>query len=524
MGSTGCRHCASSVETNIQRNGALHYGMIALTLDDMSENLKPSETVLRSVDPVTGSQVAEFPVTTADQVAEAVGNARRAATAWAALSVDERRTELLRFKRLIHARRNEILALLTRENGKVAADAEIELTLTLHHLDWAARHAGRVLRPRGVRSGLMMLNQASRIERKPYGVVGVIGPWNYPMYTPMGSIAYALAAGNAVVFKPSEFTSAIGQWLADTFVAATGRDGLFAVVHGWGATGADLCRSGVDKLAFTGSAPTGRKVMAACAETLTPVLMELGGKDAAIVAADADVRQAAQALLWGATMNSGQSCAGVERVYVVEAVASRFLDAIAAAAGSVEAGRDYGPVTMPGQIATIARHIDSGLSDGGSALVGGRDSVRAPFVDPVVLVDVPQSSAAVREETFGPVVTVNRVPDVDAAIAAANAVEYGLGAVVFSKRDGESIAARLDVGMVSINDVISYGAVPALPFGGNGGSGFGRIHGEPGLLEFTTPKAVTRRRFRLPVEVSAHGRRRRDEWALTAISRLVGRR
>ncbi|MFC4376607.1 aldehyde dehydrogenase family protein [Nocardia halotolerans] len=490
----------------------------------MTRELVDSGSVLRSVDPVYGAEVARYPVATRDEVVAAVDGARRGRIEWAGLPATERRRELLRWKRLLHTRRAEILALLTRENGKVGADAEIELTLTLHHLDWAARNAGRVLRSRRVSSGLLMVNQASRIERQPCGVIGVIGPWNYPMYTPMGSISYALAAGNAVVFKPSEYTPAIGQWLADTFVTATGRAGVFTVVHGPGATGAQLCRAGVDKLAFTGSAPTGRKVMAACAESLTPVLMELGGKDAAIVAEDADLQRAARAVLWGATMNSGQSCAGVERVYVVAAVAERFLEALAEAARAVQAGRDWGPVTMPGQLATITRHIESALADGGTALVGGPESVRAPYVDAVVLVDVPQDSAAIREETFGPVVTVNRVPDLDTAIAAANAVDYGLGAVVFSKRHGASIAQRLEVGMVSVNDVISYGAVPALPFGGHGGSGFGRIHGEAGLFEFTTPKSTTHRRFHLPVEISAHNRRRRDEWALTAISRLVGMR
>ena len=210
---------------------------------------------------------------------------------------------------------------------------------------------------------MLAANHAAYLEYQPLGVVGVIGPWNYPVFTPMGSIAYALAAGNAVVFKPSEFTPAIGAWLAAAWRAAVPDcEDAFQVVTGFGETGAALCRAGVDKLAFTGSAPTGRKVMAACAETLTPVLMELGGKDAMIVDDDADVVAAADAAVWGAMSNGGQTCIGIERVYATSAVYDRFVAEVTAQVQKLRPGSDdeasYGPMTMASQTGVVRRHVD----------------------------------------------------------------------------------------------------------------------------------------------------------------------
>src|SRR5918994_7030008 len=214
---------------------------------------------------------------------------------------------------------DELTELMHREGGKPLDDALIEATTALEHLDWAARKAEKVLGPRRVSAGLLMANQAASLEYEPLGVVGVIGPWNYPILTPVGSIAYALAAGNAVVFKPSEYTPIVGQWLVDTFAEVVPEQPVLQAVHGLGDVGAALCRSGVDKLAFTGSTATAKKVMAACADTLTPVLLEAGGKDAMIVDADADLDAAAEACVWGALTNAGQTCVGIERVYAVEA-------------------------------------------------------------------------------------------------------------------------------------------------------------------------------------------------------------
>jgi acyl-CoA reductase-like NAD-dependent aldehyde dehydrogenase len=272
-------------------------------------------------------------------------------------------------------------------------------------------------------------------------------------------------------------------------------------VTGLGDTGAALTRGAVDKVAFTGSARTARKVMAACAERLTPIVAECGGKDAFIVDADADVESAAEAALWGAMSNAGQTCVGVERVYVVDSVFESFVDKLAEQASALRPGEDrtasYGPITMPGQLGVIKRHIDDAVAQGGKAIVGGPESVKEPYVEPVILLDVPDDSSAVCEETFGPTITVHRVKSVDEAVTRANATAYGLAGAVFSgsKATALSAARRLRSGMTSINAVIAFAAVPALPFGGVGDSGFGRIHGADGLREFARAKAITRQRF-----------------------------
>ncbi|MEN3310317.1 MAG: succinate-semialdehyde dehydrogenase / glutarate-semialdehyde dehydrogenase [Micromonosporaceae bacterium] len=453
---------------------------------------------LVSTNPVTGEEVGRFPVATAADVSAAVDRARDAATWWAGLGVDGRRRRLLAWRALLANRLAELAELVHREGGKPAAEAIVEAGGAIDHIAWAAKHARRVLGPRRVRSSMMQLEYSSRLEYQPYGVVGVIGPWNYPVLTPIGSIGYALAAGNAVVFKPSEYTPAIGAWLVERFAEVVPEQPVLSIVHGLGEVGAALCRAGVDKLAFTGSTATGKKVMAACAETLTPVLLECGGKDAMIIDADADLDAAVDATVWGGMTNAGQTCVGIERVYVADAVYDAFLPKLVARAEGlkvgIEDGSDFGPITMPGQIETIRRHIDDALSRGGRAALGGRDAVSGPYVHPTILVDVPEDSAAVREETFGPTLTVTRVADADEGVRLANAGRYGLGGAVFSRRRGLELARRLRSGMTAVNSAISFAGMPALPFGGVGDSGFGRIHGADGLREFARPKAITKRR------------------------------
>jgi len=259
-------------------------------------------------------------------------------------------------------------------------------------------------------------------------------------------------------------------------------------------------------------------VMAACAENLVPVLIECGGKDAMIVDSDADLEAAADAAVWGGMANAGQTCVGVERVYVLEEVADEFTAKVVDKARGLRAGTDFGPMTMTSQAEVVRRHVDDALARGGRAVVGGPESVGESLVEPVVVLDVPEDSCAVTEETFGPLLVVNRVPDVDEAVRRANATAYGLGASVFSAARGEKIAAALRCGMVAINGVISFAGIPALPFGGVGDSGFGRIHGEDGLREFTRPQAVARRRFGAPVVVTSF---RRTAWGMKALVGIV---
>ncbi|GAB3152488.1 aldehyde dehydrogenase family protein [Micromonospora sonneratiae] len=453
---------------------------------------------LVSTNPATGVEAGRFPVADTDDVARAVRRAGEAASWWAELGDRGRRQRLLRWRALLAQRIEEIADLSHREGGKPVAEAIVETVSAIEHVDWAARNARRVLGPRRVRSRLVLAEFSAHLEYQPYGVVGVIGPWNYPVLTPVGSIAYALAAGNAVVFKPSEYTPTVGQWLVDTFAEVVPEQPVLQVVHGFGDVGAALCRSGVGKVAFTGSAATAKKVMAACAETLTPVLLEAGGKDSMIVDTDADLDAAAEACVWGALTNAGQSCIGIERVYAVDPVYDAFVAKVTEKAGRLTVGAgdgaDIGPITMPGQIDIIRRHIADAIDRGGRAVLGGLDAVQPPFVQPTILVDVPEDSAAVREETFGPTLTIARVRDADEAVALTNAVSYGLGGSVFGRRRALALARQLRSGMASINSVMSFAGMSSLPFGGVGESGFGRIHGEDGLREFSRAKAITRRR------------------------------
>ncbi len=268
--------------------------------------------------------------------------------------------------------------------------------------------------------------------------------------------------------------------------------------------------------------------MAACAESLTPVLVECGGKDALIVDSDADLDAAAQAAVWGGMSNAGQTCVGVERVYVVEAVADRFIELVTARAGRLrpggEPGADLGPITLPRQVDIIREHVRDALDRGGRAVVGGPESIRPPFVEPVVLVDVPEDAAAVTDETFGPTLTITRVADADEAVRLANASRYGLGGTVFARARGDELARALRAGMVAVNSVISFAAVPSLPFGGVGDSGFGRIHGEDGLREFARAKSITRKRFRVPLQPMTFDRGSRTVRRLMRLIQLRYRR
>lgn len=470
------------------------------------EKTTPSDapSMLASTNPATGEVIAVHAVHSPDEVRAVVEKARAAATTWNALGFDGRKKHLLRWVTYLLNHADSLCELVHQENGKPLDDAYLELVSAVEHMAWAAKNAKKLLSPKKVAPGPLMANFSAVIEYRPLGVVGVIGPWNYPVYTPMGSIAYALAAGNAVVFKPSEYTTAVGNYLADAFQQANPEitAPVFTTVNGYAETGAALVRSGVDKIAFTGSTPTGKKIMAAAAETLTPVLLECGGKDAAIVAADADVKAAADAIAFGAMSNSGQTCVGVERVYVDKAVSDEFISELTKILQNLKPGDGpgsaYGPMTMPSQIDIVRKHVADALEHGGTAVVGGVDSVKERFIEPVVIVDADESSAAVQEETFGPTLTIRSVDSTDEAIELANATKYGLASTVYSKKHGMEIARQLRAGATSVNSVLGFAAIPALPFGGVGDSGIGRIHGEAGLKEFARSHSVARQRFRIP--------------------------
>lgn len=481
------------------------------------------DRTLTSTNPATGEVVGTLPVADPEVVGRAVTRGRAAGQWWADLGFAERQRRLLAWKGIIARRADEVCDLIRRETGKTHVDAMIEVLLTCEHLNWAARHAERVLRRQRVPSGLFALNQRAWITYRPLGVVGVISPWNYPLLVPMQALISALAAGNAVVLKPSELTSMVGSWLADAFAMATPEQPVLQPVFGGAETGAALCAAGVDKIAFTGSPATGRKVLAACAESLTPSVMELGGSDAIIVDDDADVERAARAAVWGAISNTGQTCVGVERAYVTDAAHDRFVAAAATSASRLRPGdhadADIGPMTTPAQLEIVREHLADAFERGAKAVVGGPDAVRPPFVDPVVLVDVPTDARILREETFGPILPIVRVADVEEALTLTNGAT-NLGVSVWGRRRATQIAARVRAGMASVNGVLTSLTVPALPFGGVGQSGFGRLHGADGLREFAGSQAVARERFKLPFELTAFERPAAVFDALTKANRL----
>jgi succinate-semialdehyde dehydrogenase/glutarate-semialdehyde dehydrogenase len=471
-----------------------------------------SPETFTATNPATGAEVGRYPVDSAGVIAEKLARAREAQKWWQEQGFKGRRRMLTRWVRWLAAHCEELYDLGHAESGRPLGDVQMEFFAGLEDLRWAAAHARRVLGPRGVAPGMAMANFQPRVSYEPLGVVGIITPWNVPAYTALSCLAGALSAGNAALLKPSELGTSTSEFVVDSFRRANPEipEGLIELVTGLGETGAALCRSGVDKIAFTGSVPTGKRVAAACAENLTPVVLELGGKDATIVAADADLDEAATAVVWGGFFNAGQACVGVERIYVVESVRDVFLAKVAERVGDVSAGLEelssYGPMITEGQVATVRRHVTAALDAGAEALVGGPESVRSPFIDPVVLVDVPEDNPAVVEETFGPVIVINTVPDTGEAVRRTNGTRFGLGGSVFSAKHGHDIARGMRSGGVTINSVLSFVGMPSVPFGGVGDSGYGRFHGEAGLREFTFPKSTVRKRFDMGPPIQAFPR------------------
>jgi aldehyde dehydrogenase (NAD+) len=485
----------------------------------------PSTKVFSSHNPVTGEPVGTYPICSAKEVSEIVDFARHASTAWVNLDFPGRKKVLLAWSAYIIKNVDQIAALVSLETGKPISDAKLEASLAVSHIGWAARHAEDIMRTSYRAPGVLMANMSATVERSPIGVVGVIGPWNYPIFTPVGSIAYALAAGNTVVFKPSEYTPGVGVWLEESFNAVAPFADIFTTITGLADTGNALCTSAIDKLSYTRSTRTAKVVAAACATNMTPVVLECGGKDPVIVASDANLDRAVDATIWSAMANAGQSCIGAERVYVDEKVAEAFIAKAVALAESIHAGApgdgNYGPATMPSQISVISSHLKAAIKDGGHFVYGSLKSVQAPFVQPVILVDVPENSAAVREETFGPIIIINRVATMKEAIDLSNASRYGLGANVWSKRQGKKIASQLHCGMVAINSTFSFAAISSVPFGGVKDSGYGRVHGPEGLLEYTYPRTVVRTRFNIPLKFLSFKRRPKDDKLVVKATKIL---
>jgi acyl-CoA reductase-like NAD-dependent aldehyde dehydrogenase len=476
-------------------------------------------THFQSLNPQNGEVVATHEIYSKEAVNGAVRLAAESFKSWGQLKPANRKRVLLRWKREIVSRAEDFAQLISLETGKPIGDARLEVSIAISHLSWAAKRADYYLKPQSRKTGLLLFNFEAEVQRVPFGVIGVIGPWNYPLFTPMGSIAYALAAGNTVVFKPSEFTPGVGVLLAETFESACEIPNVLKTITGLGETGKYLCESAISKLAFTGSTKTAKIVAETCSKNMVPVLLECGGKDPVLVDKDANLKLAAEYTVWSAMANAGQSCIGAERVYVHEKVVDKFQNEVLNIVKNLEPGKSYGPATMPKQLEIIKRHIQDATNAGAKMLYGDIYSVNERIVNPVVMAEVPENCSAMTEETFGPTIAINKVKTMNEAVALSNASEYGLGASVFSKRNGYAIAKQLECGMVAINSSFTFAAVPSVPFGGAKQSGYGRIHGPEGLYEFTYARTFVRPRFEIPLRATSFKRTQAQERIIANLSK-----
>ena len=454
------------------------------------------------VDPATGRSFAEVTLLDLAQAGDALVAARAAFASWSALSFYERGKHLLRLREALLGRSDVLADLIAREQGKPVAEAHlVELFPALEALKHLAHHAEDVLREEAVEGHVLLLaHKQCRLCYEPYGVILVITPWNYPFSISLSGTAAALAAGNTVVLKPAPATTLIGLELGALAAEAGLPPGVVNVVASDDLVAQQLVEDPrVGKIVFTGSAATGKKIMASAAKNLTPVLLELGGKDPAIVLRDADLERAAAGIVWGAFVNAGQTCASVERVYVEEPVARELIDRIVAETQKLRLGdprapeTDVGPLTLERQRRIVEEHVKDALARGATALTGGsKPEGEGYFYPPTVLTNVDHQMRVMREETFGPILPIMVVKDADEAVRLANDSEYGLTASVWTtdREKAEAIRRRLQAGVVTINDcVYSYGE-PTAPWGGVKHSGIGRTHGAAGLREMAQVKYV----------------------------------
>src|SRR5215203_3268119 len=460
--------------------------------------------VIEVQNPATGGLIKSIPVASPATVAATVARVRAAQPEWEAIGIEGRYHWLGKLRDWLLDNEERVLDTMQAETGKVRADAKNEPGYLADLINFYGSKAANFIGEESVRPHSPLLaSKKLRIQYRPHPVVGIISPWNFPLILSLGDAIPALQAGCAVVVKPSEFTplglaEVIAAWKQEI-----GGPDVFDCVHGTGETGGALVDE-VDFIQFTGSDRTGRKVMARAAETLTPVSLELGGKDAMIVLSDADLDRAANAAAWGGMMNSGQICLSVERIYVEEPAYDEFVDKLTAEVGRLRQGvddaadpKDVGAMTSPNQTAIVEDHVSEALAAGARALTGGkRVEGLGDYFEPTVLVDVDHSMKVMRDETFGPVVGVMKVGDAEEALQMANDSRYGLGGSVFGERErAEQVARRVECGAVNVNDVlINYFAMD-VPMGGWKQSGIGTRHGEGGIKKYCRSESLVITRF-----------------------------
>lgn len=460
------------------------------------EPIESEPGIIRVLRPTDGSLVGELAVTPAAEVPKKVARARSVQEGWGSLEPKDRERRLRGLLKAIGARAREIEDTIIAETGKPRTEALLEIITVTDLIRFYLANATDFFKPRKVFPGWILWKEAL-ILREPMGVIGVISPWNYPFILSMTPTVTGLFGGNAVVLKPSEFTPYSGLLAEDLARDAGIPEGLVQVIVGGGETGEALVRSGVDKIHLTGGSRTGRLVLAAAAETLTPAVLELGGKDPAIVLKDADLERAARGVVWGAFVNAGQTCIAVERAFVEEEVFDAFLREVLIQVRALRSGSggdvDTGPMTTSEQLAVVEGQLREALERGATVVLGGgRTDPASNVLEPTVLTDLDPHSRILQEETFGPVLPLVPVRDAEDAVRRSNSGSLGLSASVWTQDRslGLSVAQRLRVGAVCVNDVLTYYGVPGLPFGGVGESGFGKNKGLEGLGELTRSRSV----------------------------------
>ena len=472
---------------------------------------------IASVNPATGEVLRELECAGDQQVFAAVDRARAAQPGWAEFGLRQRIDVLREFQARLYARKSEMAAAITREAGKPVAEALVtEVLVVLDATRFLIGNAWGLLREEPVPHGNLVTKlKRGWLVREPHGVIGIVSPWNYPFSIPATETLAALVAGNAVVLKPSELTPLVALELGSLLHSAGVPKDVFQVLVGEGPTGAALLRSPIDKLVFTGSVTTGKRIAAAAAERLLPVVLELGGKDPMLVLDDADIDVASSAAVWGAFVNAGQACLSVERCYVHRSLYGSFALACAKKTKQLRVGNgidphtDVGPMIRERQVGIVEAHVEDAKARGARVLAGGTrlPELGANFYAPTVLADVTHEMRIMQEETFGPVLPVMAVDDDDEAVRLANDSEYGLAGSVWTRdaKRGERLARRIHAGTVMVNDVISCFGISEAPHGGVKASGVGRTHGRFGLDEMVRVKYLDTDRMPGMKKVWWHG-------------------
>jgi acyl-CoA reductase-like NAD-dependent aldehyde dehydrogenase len=457
---------------------------------------------LPSLNPATGEILGYFPKTLPAHLPYIVSLSRAVQTNWAKLPVTERSARLKVLRERMMASRHVLADAVVRESGKPRVEALFaDVFVALDTADFFAKNAERLLRAESVpHHSLAAKAKTGTLTYEPFGVIGIITSWNYPLAIPLGQIIPAVAAGNAVICKSSDFTPQCGALIQKLFVEAGFPKDLVTIVQGGGEVGQALIGSRPDKVLFTGSVATGVRVAEACAKSLIPTVLELGGKDAMIVLGDADVNVAASAAVWGGYTNCGQVCLSVERLFVERSVSEAFAACCVEKTKKLRLGpgtdpeTDVGPLIRPQYVQRMSDLLQDAVSRGAKVLCGGhpRPDLGANFFEPTVVANVDATMRLFQEETFGPILAIQTIDDAEEAVARANESAFALSASVWTRDTGrgEAIARQLRAGAVMVNDVISYFAIAEAPHGGCGASGWGRTHGKAGLLELVQTKYI----------------------------------